>query len=151
MEWRINRNKQQIKYIKMRNLNQLSQEAQSEIFELIYDAANENRLSDVYACDAHNEIFNTDYFIVGRYEAQKWLENNIGVFQAIDIVTEYEENNFGAVTTEISDPERLVNMLVYIVGEEAMQQISTFNKNWDNRLTEKQCGKIAKKANKLMQ
>jgi hypothetical protein len=134
----------------MENLNQLSKEAQSEIFNLIYDAANENRLTDVYGCDAHNEIFNTDYFIVGRCDAQKWLKNNIGVFQAIDIVTEYEKNNFGAVTTEISEPERLVNMLVYIVGEEAIQQISTFEKNWDNRLTEKQCNKIAKKANKLM-
>ena len=66
--------------------------------------------------ELHNEIFNTDYYIIGRYEAQKWLGDQ--VFDIIDIIQEYEKDNFGEVTTDITEPEKVVNMYVYIVGEE---------------------------------
>ena len=47
-----------------------------------------------YGCDIHHEIFNTDYFIIGTKEAEKWLEENVGVFEAIRQVTEYEKFHF---------------------------------------------------------
>ena len=40
----------------------------------------------------------------------------------IRIVKEYEEENFGEVTTDLSDPERVVNMYAYIVGEEVVHK-----------------------------
>ena len=41
----------------------------------------------------HNEIFNTDYYIIGTYEAKKWLGDQ--AFDVIGIIKEYEEDNFG--------------------------------------------------------
>jgi hypothetical protein len=71
----------------------------------------ENNLDDL-----HHEIFNTDYYIIGRYEATKWLGDQ--VFNIINIIKEYENDNFGSVNTDFSEVEKVVNMYVYIIGEE---------------------------------
>jgi hypothetical protein len=71
----------------------------------------ENNLDDL-----HHEIFNTDYYIIGRYEATKWLGDQ--VFNIINIIKEYENDNFGEVNTDFSEVEKVVNMYVYIIGEE---------------------------------
>ena len=66
--------------------------------------------------DLHHEIFNTDYYIIGTYKAKQWLGDE--VFNIIDFIKEYEQSLFGEVFTDFSDPERIVNMYVYIIGEE---------------------------------
>jgi len=70
--------------------------------------------------EIHNEIFNTDYYIIGTYEAKKWLGDQ--AFDVIGIIKEYEEDNFGEVTTELDNPEKVVNMYVYIVGEDLINE-----------------------------
>lgn len=87
-----------------------------------------------YYCDLHNEVFNTDYYIIGTYEAKNAL-NEYDVFEAIEKVQDYEKDNFGEVYTDISDPEKLVNMLYYVIGDEIigeMYDIEVFSDNWDN-------------------
>ena len=71
--------------------------------------------------ELHNEIFNTDYYIIGTYEAKQWLADK--VFDVIDYIKEYEEDNFGEVTTDLSNPEKIVNMFVYIRGEEILYEV----------------------------
>lgn len=66
--------------------------------------------------DLHHHAFNTDYYIIGTFQATQWLGDN--VFDIIGIIKEYEEENFGEVSTDLTDPERIVNMYVYIVGEQ---------------------------------
>lgn len=66
--------------------------------------------------ELHHEIFNTNYYIIGNYEAKKWLSDE--VFNVINIIKEYENMHFGEVNTDFSQPERVVNMYVYIVGED---------------------------------
>jgi|TARA_R100000084_G_scaffold100774_1_gene55517 hypothetical protein len=71
--------------------------------------------SDAY--DAiHYYAFNTDYYIIGTYQAKEWLGNM--AFDVINFIKDYEQDNFGEVSTDLSDPERVVNMYVYIIGEE---------------------------------
>ena len=65
----------------------------------------ENTNEGLYGCDLHNELFNTDYFIIGRYEAEQWLIKNVGIFSAIDTIKEYEEFNFGDVKTDLTESE----------------------------------------------
>jgi len=69
--------------------------------------------------DLHHDIFNTDYYIIGTYEAKQWLGGQ--VFNIIEIIKEYEQFNFGEIHTDFSDPEKIVNMYVYIIGEEIVQ------------------------------
>lgn len=69
-----------------------------------------------YYCDLHNYAFNEDYYIVGRYVAKKALEE-YGVFEAIEEVERYERDNFGEIYTSLSDPEKVANMLWYVIGD----------------------------------
>ena len=64
--------------------------------------------------DLHYKAFNTDYYITGSYQAKQWLGDK--AFDAIKIVKDYEQDNFGKVSTDLTDAERVVNMYVYIVG-----------------------------------
>ena len=88
---------------------------------------------DGYYCDLHNEVFNTDYYIIGTWQAKEAL-NEYDVFDARETVQDYEKSNFGEVYTDISNPEALVNALYYIIGEEVisdMYDIEAFNNNWN--------------------
>lgn len=98
--------------------------------------------------DLHNEVFNTDYYIIGTYEAKQALKQ-YDVFEAIEKVQNYEEDNFGEIYTNLSDPEKLANMLYYIVGEESMQNLSTIEKNWDNEIDEKIAKDIIKEIDNI--
>ena len=90
---------------------------------------------DGYYCNLHNELFNTDYYIVGTYQAEEALRE-YGVFEAIRKVKNYEEDNFGEIYTDLSDPEAVVNMLYYIIGEEVLYEmmdvIEVWDENWNN-------------------
>ena len=69
--------------------------------------------------DLHHNVFNTDYYIIGTYQAKQWL--NEEVFECINIIKDYEQDNFGQVITDFTDAEHVVNMYTYIIGEEIVQ------------------------------
>lgn len=66
--------------------------------------------------DLHHYVFNNDYYIIGTYKAKQWCGDE--VFNIINFIKDYEESLFGKVYTDLSDPEKVVNMYVYIIGEE---------------------------------
>jgi hypothetical protein len=107
-----------------------------ELKSLIVDAINDGRLDDVELCDLHHEVFNTDYYIIGRYDSEQWLINNGGIFNAINVIKNYEEDNFGTITTDFSEPERICNMYVYILGEEVVFNLNTVQNNFGKRLND---------------
>lgn len=121
---------------------EMREEARADIIEAL-----KNGYSGYY-CDLHNEVFNTDYYIIGTYEAKKALEE-YGVFEAIEKVQTYEKDNFGEIYTDLSDPEKLINMLYYIIGEEVlyemMEGVDEFHDNWNNLATEEINNQILKK------
>lgn len=84
-----------------------------------------------YGCDLHHEVFNTDYYIIGTYEAKQAL-TQYGVFEAIEEIQDYEKDHFGEVHTDLSNPEKIANMLYYIKGEEAIDNLLSENKDFDN-------------------
>lgn len=93
---------------------------------------------DGYYCDLHNEVFNTDYYIIGTYQAKEVLRE-YDVFEAIELVQTYEKEQFGEVYTELSDPEKLINMVYYIIGDEIigeMYDIKEFNDGWNDQADE---------------
>jgi hypothetical protein len=93
---------------------------------------------DGYYCDLHNEVFNTDYYIIGTYQAKEALRE-YDVFEAIELVQTYEKEQFGEIYTDLSDAEKLINMVYYIVGDEVicdMNEIEAFEENWNERADE---------------
>ena len=66
--------------------------------------------------DLHHHAFNEDYYIIGRYQAKEWLGDM--VFDVIEHIRQYEEFKYDGIITDFSEHERIVNMYVYIIGEE---------------------------------
>jgi len=96
-------------------------EIQSHINEYLkengdYLKDNLDRYSDIN--ELHNMIFNTDYFLIGYYQCEQWLKDK--AFECIGIVQDYEKDQFGEVSTDLSNSENVVNMYAYIVGEELL-------------------------------
>jgi len=100
-----------------------------------------------YYCDLHNEVFNTNYYVIGTHQAKKALKE-YDVFEAIEKVQTYEKNNFGEIYTDLSDPEKLVNMLYYIIGEEVLHEmmhgVKAWDENWNNQATDESNNNILK-------
>jgi len=71
--------------------------------------------------DLHCKLFNTDYYIIGTYQATKWLGEN--VFTIVGIITEYEEFQLGERYTDLASPEKVANMYAYILGEECIEEL----------------------------
>ena len=112
-------------------MNAKHEEMRREAIEAIIDTLESGY--DGYYCDLHNEVFNTDYYIIGTWQAKEAL-NEYDVFDAIETVQDYEKSNFGETYTDITNPEALVNMLYYIIGEEViseMYDIEAFDDNWN--------------------
>ena len=55
--------------------------------------------------------------------------------QAIEIIKQYENDNFGTVNTDFSEAEKVCNMYVYILGEEIINNLETVKNNWDDDFT----------------
>lgn len=124
----------------MENFKRLPKEKREELVTYTVEAIKELP-DDVEASEVHFHLFNEDYYIIGRYQAEQWLEGF--TFQAIEAIREYEQTNFGEVNTDFSDPEKVVNMFVYIVGEEILSESETLSEIWDERLTKTEQRSIA--------
>ena len=74
--------------------------------------------------DLHHYLVNEDYFIIGTYQAKQWLGSH--VFDVIETIREYEQSNFGEVSTDFSDPEKVANMYAYILGEEILSESNIY-------------------------
>ena len=108
---------------------------------------------DGYYCDLHNEVFNTDYYIIGTYQAKEALRE-YDVFEAIELVQTYEKEKFGEVYTDLSDAEKLINMVYYIVGEEVigeMGEIEAFEENWNEQADEETNAIIIEKMKEMFE
>lgn len=86
---------------------------------------------DGYFYDLHNEVFNTDYEYVYTSEAKEML-NEYDVFEAIEEIKNYEQNNFGIVNTNFSNACSVANMLWYIIGEEALNELMGANEEYSD-------------------
>jgi hypothetical protein len=93
---------------------------------------------DDYYCDLHNKLFNEDWYIIGTAKAKEALKE-YDVFEAIELVQNYEEDNFGETNTDFSNPELLISMVWYVIGDEVigeMNEIEAFSDNWNEEATE---------------
>lgn len=70
--------------------------------------------------DLHHHCYNMDYYIIGTQRAIDWMGTK--AFEIIEFVKNYEVENFGECNTDLSDPEKVVNMYAYILGEQVVAE-----------------------------
>jgi hypothetical protein len=111
-----------------------------KVREYILERLDEGVGEDQHACDLHNYLLNEDYFIVGTWQAEQFLGN--AVWDAIRMIQEYEKENFGECTTDLSSPEKVANMFAYIVGEEILGESEHLRDKWDGKLDKADLARI---------
>lgn len=90
----------------------------------------------VYGCDLHHNLYNLDYFVIGYYHAEKFLERTGGIFKCIHQVKNYEIDMFGECNTDLSNSENVANMIAYIEGELILFECESLKQYWDKQLDE---------------
>ncbi len=119
----------------METFNNLPQKTQNLFKSIIIDELKHNCLLDETIADRyidltelHFKLFNEDYFIIGYYKANKFIEANFyNTFEAIEIVRDWEVEHLGEFTTEINS-EAICNMLAYIIGQEIIYSLDENDK-----------------------
>ena len=127
-------------------MKNLTNKAKKELISKVIETIQENNLEGLYIDELHQRAFNQDYFIIGYYEAEKWLVSNYGVFAAIEKIQEYEKNNFGEVNTNLGNSESVCNMITYILGEEIIQELNIQG----DKFTKKELKRIEKEINAML-
>ena len=100
-------------------------ELKEDVKEYIIQQLNDNVGIDQHICDLHHYLLNENYFIIGYYKAEQWLRKD-SIFNAIETIKDYEQSNFGKVSTDLSCSESVANMLAYILGEEILFENNTY-------------------------
>tara|TARA_R100000742_G_C4216364_1_gene41346 strand:- start:269 stop:619 length:351 start_codon:yes stop_codon:yes gene_type:complete len=74
--------------------------------------------------DLHFNVYNSDYFIIGYYNAEQWLikDDRNYTFEVLGYVQEQEENELGTIE-KIDNAERLVNLYAYWLGYEVIAEL----------------------------
>jgi len=96
-----------------------------ELTSYLLDLANEGVLTNNNREDWHFQAFNEDYYIIGYYECNMWLQkHDIDPFKAVSVCQQYEIDNFGEASSVYDNSEKVVNMLVYICGEKLLNELN---------------------------
>ena len=104
-------------------MNELKQDVKNYIIQQLNDDVG----LDQHISDLHHYLLNENYFIIGYYNAEQWLiKDNGSIFEAIEKIREYEQSNFGQVSTDLSNSENVANMVAYILGEEILYNNNTY-------------------------
>lgn len=125
-------------YLEKYSLNNIDmvEDAKAKIIEALENGY------DGYLCDLHGSIFNEEYYFCYTDEAKNELES-YDVFDIIGMIVEYEQDNFGEVNTDFSNPCQVGNMLWYIVGEEVLNNMFSgceeFDELWNSELSKEDC------------
>ena len=103
-------------------------ELKQDVKNYIIDQLTDDVGLDQHISDLHHYLLNQDYFIIGYWKAEQWLKKDDGsIFEAIETIREYEQTNFGEVSTDLSSSENVANMLAYILGEQILYNNDTYN------------------------
>ena len=112
-----------------------------KIFETVKSALVDciTSLDRPHAGDLHASLYNeTQHYIY--YANAKEAAAEIDVWECIGAVQKYEQDQFGEVYTPLSDACRVVDMVVYILGEALLQAIyegtEYFDEKWDEQLSD---------------
>tara|TARA_R100001480_G_scaffold60412_1_gene72955 strand:+ start:1010 stop:1357 length:348 start_codon:yes stop_codon:yes gene_type:complete len=108
-------------------INEIQYYKYDEIKNELLDYVENNNLTLSEALqddDLHYKVYNSDYFIIGYYNAEQWLIKNDRnyTFEVLGYVQEQEEIALGTIE-KIDNAERLVNLYAYWLGYEVIAEL----------------------------
>ena len=114
-----------------------------------------------YLDDTFNDLFNSEPWIIGRFEASNALNNFDGyehetsldgVFGAIEFVTNCSEDEGLEINySDLADPEKLASLVAYYEGKKVFNEVLDETElDMDDMASRENLEKIKKEAFKLM-
>ena len=108
-------------------INEIQYYKYDEIKNELLDYVENNNLTLSEALqddDLHYKVYNSDYFIIGYYNAEQWLikDDRNYTFEVLGYVQEQEEIALGTIE-KIDNAERLVNLYAYWLGYEVIAEL----------------------------
>ena len=114
-------------------LTKQKEDVKAYIFDQLKDELKYLDDDEIMGCDGAelpDRFLNENYFIIGTWKAKQWL--GAETFEAIETIQEYERDNFGETFTDISDPEKVANMLSYVLGYEILNNSEALSFRWNS-------------------
>ena len=104
-----------------------------EVENQLIDALADGTLEGVSTVDMHHIVYNQSETYVYTQDAERALEQ-IGTFNAIQAVMEYEQSNFGqtAPAEKYGNPCWVADMVVYILGEALIYHVFGDDEDFQN-------------------
>ena len=104
-----------------------------EVENQLINAFDDGTLDGVSTVDMHHEVYNRDNTYVYYEDAERDLEQ-IGTFNAIQTVMQYEQDNFGqtAPAEKYGNPCWVADMVVYILGEALIYHVFGDDEDFQN-------------------
>ena len=108
-------------------INEIQYYKYDEIKNELLDYVENNNLTLSEALqddDLHYKVYNSDYFVIGYYNAEQWLikDDRNYTFEVLEYVQEQEEIALGTIE-KIDNAERLVNLYAYWLGYEVIAEL----------------------------
>jgi len=90
---------------------------------------------EVYGCDLHHYLFNSEHYAMWIPQTEADTDD-LGVWDCVKLVINYEKDNFGEVSTEMS-AFKVANMVNYILGYHLLGKSEHLTQSdaWDRELT----------------
>lgn len=109
---------------------------QQELTQYVVDLYTDKVLTENNREEWHHLAFNEDYCIIGYYQCSEWLKkHDLCPYDAIAICQDYEKEMFGEFQTRFDNAEVTVNMLIYIYGEEIVNELMSWSDSIDEYVT----------------
>lgn len=109
-----------------------------------YEDETFNQASNIYTREAALDL---DKFV--KDDATDYEETTLdnGAFAAIQLVQAYEQDNFGEINTDLTDPCKVADMIDYIRGTRVFEELlSEADFELDDEITEENAKKVIKLA-----
>jgi hypothetical protein len=109
-----------------------------------YEEETFNQASNIYTREAALDL---DKFV--KDDATDYEETTLdnGAFAAIQLVKAYEQDNFGEINTDLTDPCKVADMVDYIRGTRVFEELlSEADFELDDEITEESAKKVIKLA-----
>ena len=112
-----------------------------KIFDIVQSALVDSitSLHRPYADDLHHVLYNEPQHFI-YYATAEEATVELDIYGCIGVVQKYEEDQFGAVYTPLSDACKVANMVVYIMGYVLLDKIYAdteyFGDKWNEQLTD---------------
>ena len=103
--------------------NQTQFFTEEEVLAAVVDTLENGFKGDAFEL-ATSEVATLDSYIVGKESAENALKD-FGIFKALKQVKEYEEENFGSVQTDLTNPEDLASMLYLAIAQPLIYSVLT--------------------------